>query len=78
MKKLKNYVTQKAGLTEEEYASLVVLLCVKTLLKGELVLSPGEVCKYAFFVESGLIRSYTIDEMGKEHIIQLAPETLIF
>lgn len=77
MKNLKNYLTQKAGLTEEEYTSLLELLTVKTLLKGEFVLSPGEVCTHAFFVESGLIRSYTLDEMGKEHIIQLAPETWI-
>jgi CRP-like cAMP-binding protein len=77
MKNLKKYLTQKAGLSEEEYTSLSSSLSTKKVLKGDLILSPGEVCKYAFFVESGLIRSYTLDEIGKEHIIQLAPEMWI-
>lgn len=38
---------------------------------------PGEVCKHSFFVESGLLRAYTIDESGKTHIIQFAPENWI-
>src|SRR5690606_32830231 len=32
------------------------------------------ICHHHFFVEKGLLRSYTIDESGKEHILQFAPE----
>jgi CRP-like cAMP-binding protein len=42
--------------------------------KGDFLLRQGEKCTHAFFVESGLLRQYSVDEKGKEHIIQFAPE----
>lgn len=42
--------------------------------KNELLLEAGSVCKGTYFVESGLLRMYSIDSFGKEHIIQFAPE----
>ena len=42
--------------------------------KGELLLKEGEICRHSFFVEKGLLRYYSIDAKGKEHIIQFAPE----
>ncbi|MBW3544441.1 MAG: Crp/Fnr family transcriptional regulator [Bacteroidetes bacterium] len=33
-----------------------------------------EICTYTCFVVKGCLRSYVIDEKGKEHIIQFAPE----
>ena len=44
------------------------------LQKGIFVLQEGEICKHSFYVEQGLLRYYSIDEKGKEHIIQFAPE----
>jgi len=44
------------------------------LQKGTFVLQEGEICKHSFYVEQGLLRYYSIDEKGKEHIIQFAPE----
>lgn len=43
--------------------------------KNEFLLRQGEVCKYVFFVEKGLLRQYTIDDKGKEHVLMFAPET---
>ncbi len=34
----------------------------------------GETASYAYFVKKGLLRSFTIDEKGKEHIFMFAPE----
>lgn len=45
-----------------------------TVNKNELLLRAGEVCKGTYFVEKGLLRMYSIDKNGKEHIIQFAPE----
>lgn len=42
--------------------------------KGDFLLEAGEVCKYTYFVEKGILRMYSIDLNGKEHIIQFAPE----
>ena len=44
------------------------------LKKGEFVLREGETCRHTFFVESGLLKQYSIDEKGKEHILLFAPE----
>ncbi len=44
------------------------------LEKGEFLLREGEVCRQSFYVEKGLLRYYSIDNKGKEHIIQFAPE----
>lgn len=42
--------------------------------KGEMIVQEGSICKYTFFVESGLLRIYSVDEKGKEHLLQFAPE----
>ena len=42
--------------------------------KGETIQYKGELNTKVFIVESGLLRSYTIDEKGKEHIYMFAPE----
>lgn len=42
--------------------------------KGSFLLRQGETCKYSFFVEEGLLRYFSIDDKGKEHILQFAPE----
>jgi CRP-like cAMP-binding protein len=42
--------------------------------KGELLQSAGELNSKIYVVESGLLRSYSIDEKGKEHIFTFAPE----
>ena len=54
---------------------LLVSHCkIKHFKKSDFLLRQGEKCKYSFFVEKGLLRQYSIDEKGKEHIIQFAPE----
>ena len=46
----------------------------KKLLKGEFLLREGDPLKYGAFICKGFLRSYVIDNKGKEHIIQFAPE----
>lgn len=46
----------------------------KTFSKGEFLLRPGEIARYGFFVKKGCLKSYVIDNSGKERIIQFAPE----
>lgn len=42
--------------------------------KGDILLRQGAVCKHTFFVESGLLKYYSIDDKGKTHVLQFAPE----
>jgi CRP-like cAMP-binding protein len=46
----------------------------KKVKKGELLQSKGEFTSKSFYVEKGLLRSYTIDEKGKEHTFMFACE----
>jgi CRP-like cAMP-binding protein len=66
----------KSGTDLEE--KLIVFLLSKVVRKNvarhEIILRPGEVCRQSFFVESGLFRYYSVDDKGKEHVIQFAPE----
>ena len=46
----------------------------KHFKKGEIIQSAGVISSLAFYVNKGLLRSYTIDDKGKEHIFMFAPE----
>ena len=72
--KLRAYCERQAHFTEEEYALMEQVFVPRTLKKGEFLLREGEVSKYGVFVTRGCLRSYTVDNKGKEHIIQFAPE----
>ena len=52
-------------------------ISIKNVSKGSIIQRPGEFCRHSFFVEKGLLRSYTIDALGKEHIIQFGSENWI-
>ncbi|MGI8582270.1 MAG: Crp/Fnr family transcriptional regulator [Chitinophagaceae bacterium] len=47
---------------------------MKKIKKDSMLLREGDVCSQVFFVAKGLLRAYTIDSFGKEHIIQFGPE----
>ena len=42
--------------------------------KGEVLQKSGELDSKVYHVVSGLLRSYSLDEKGKEHIFMFAPE----
>ncbi len=50
---------------------------IKIINKGQILLNRGDVATKTYFVRKGLLRSYTIDEKGKEHIFMFAPEDWI-
>jgi len=77
MDRFKEHLRTKAHLSDTTLAELIPNLQSKTASKGQIILAAGDVCKHSFFVESGLLRSFTIDEQGREHIVQFAPETWI-
>jgi len=70
----KTYFQSKIDLTDEQFDSISAPLKVKKFDKNEIVQFKGDILKYGFFVGKGLLRAYSIDAKGKEHIIQFAPE----
>ena len=65
---------EKIRLTEDEFNYCKSLFLPKKLRKRQYLLQEGDVCKYQAFVEKGILRSYTIDDKGSEHILQFASE----
>ncbi|MFK7776216.1 MAG: Crp/Fnr family transcriptional regulator [Saprospiraceae bacterium] len=45
-----------------------------TVKKGQILQRTGDLNSKAYMVKSGLLRSYSIDEKGKEHIFMFGPE----
>lgn len=65
---------EKIQLTAEERQLSRTFFTPKKLRKRQYLLQEGDPARYTAFVEKGLLRSYTIDEKGVEHIIQFAFE----
>ncbi|MGI8635837.1 MAG: Crp/Fnr family transcriptional regulator [Segetibacter sp.] len=68
------HVSEKVTLTHEEQEKIKRFFSPKKLRKKQYLLQEGDVCKNMAFVESGLLRSYNVDEKGLEHMIQFAWE----
>lgn len=68
------HFNKKIPLTEEEQELIKGYLAVKKIRKRQYLLQEGDVCKVAAFVEKGVLRCYTLDENGTEHIVQFAVE----
>ena len=68
------YLTQKACLSENDLLLLPYLPASHIYKKGEYLIRPGDYNSKIFFVEKGLLKQYTIDDDGKEHIMLFAPE----
>ena len=68
------YLTTHLDLEEAEVAGILKDYPVRNVEKGQFLLRPGEICRHAFFVEQGLLRQYSIDGKGKEHILMFGPE----
>ncbi len=73
----KTHFQSKTDLTDEQFLAMSGSLQFKIVEKGTILLHQGDICHYSFFVAKGLLRSYTIDQTGKEHIIQFAAENWI-
>jgi len=67
---LKN-ITNHIQLSEEDKKYL--LLQSKKLRRKNFLVQEGDITKAAVFVNSGLLRMYSIDKNGFEHILQFAP-----
>ena len=74
MSNMTNYLAKVLEVPAERLSLCSVQYETKKVSKGEFLLQYGEVCRNTFFVEKGLLRMFSIDKNGKEHIIQFAPE----
>ncbi|HMG88785.1 MAG TPA: Crp/Fnr family transcriptional regulator [Chryseolinea sp.] len=69
------YFERNFKLTEPDKSVIRLAVSPKTIKKGEFLQRQGEVARLGAFVCKGFLRSYVIDNKGKEHVIQFAPES---
>ncbi len=69
------FVKKNIELTTEEELKLDTCYQVRATAKNEFLVKEGELCKQFFFVETGLVRQYSVDAQGKEHILHFASES---
>jgi len=67
-------ISRHLSLTGEEIEFFTSLLRSRSLANGEFLLREGDVCKYESFVVKGCLKTYYLDEMGIEHIIDFSIE----
>lgn len=69
-----NTINQKVKLTKEEEELCRNFFTPRKLRKKQYLLQQDDVCRYTAFVEKGVLRAYTVDDKGYEHIVQFAVE----
>ena len=68
---LKN-IAKHVTLTPEEEERVLSLTEVQTFKSKTVLLKADEVCTQSYFVTEGIMRSYTVDENGVEHVVTFA------
>lgn len=67
-------VRSRVNVSDESIDVLKRKLIPKKARKRQFLLNAGDICQYMIFVERGLLRSFTDDKNGSEHIMQFAAE----
>jgi CRP-like cAMP-binding protein len=71
---LQQYFRDKIDLDNSQLEKLQNVFTPKITQRGDILLRSGEACRQVYFVTSGCLRSYVIDDKGKEFVIQFAPQ----
>ncbi len=67
-------IQEKVILSEAELELCKTFFIPKKLRKKQFLLQEGNSSTYNAFIEKGVLRSYTVDEKGNEHLVQFAIE----
>ena len=70
---LLDHIARHVQLSKEEQALLISVVQFRKIKKKQFLFQEGEICTAAVFVTSGLLRLYSIDNNGFDHILQFAP-----
>lgn len=72
MEQLINKIKRKISLSAEAEAFLYSIAKQKTIPKGEILIHQNQIVKKVYYVTSGCLRSFCIDNEGKEHTLLFA------
>jgi len=72
MNLLLDTIARYVTLTPEEQERVVAATEFQSYKAKSILLKEGEICLHSYFVIKGILRSYTIDENGVEHVVSFA------
>ncbi len=72
---LNSFLSSNLNVAEKEILSIKESCFIREYEKDQFLLRNNELCQHTFFVEKGLLRQYSIDPKGKEHVLQFVPES---
>ncbi len=72
--KLRTHILRNVEMSEEEFNRGTTFLIPKKLRKRQYLLQAGDVCRWAAFVSRGCLRLYSLDDLGRERILNFAIE----
>jgi CRP/FNR family transcriptional regulator, anaerobic regulatory protein len=65
-------IAKHVSLTTEEQECVLALTQTEHYKSKTVLLKEGQICTHSFFVTKGILRSYTLDENGVEHVMSFA------
>lgn len=71
---LRQHIEEIIQLTDEEFVSILSYFVPRQVSKKEFLIEGGQKVTSEFLVVEGLLKAFTYDDAGKEHIIQFAME----
>jgi len=71
---LYEHIAKKITLSKDDFARFLKLTKRENIEKNNFFLHEGNIAKYIAFVNSGALYSYSTDEKGNKHVIQIAME----
>jgi len=66
MQSFETFISKNIGVSQEEWAQLETTLQTKTYKKGEMISFKDDIWTSAMYINSGMIRSYIINDHGKD------------
>lgn len=72
---LKKHIDKFAQVSDDEFEAIKNFFNAKVLSKKENLLEEGQICRHHYFVLSGLLRKFYINEKGIEQTTEFAIET---
>jgi len=74
MKQLRNHIEEILPLCDEDFSFIASHFSTQHFKKGDYLVRMGEAVPQMFFVASGLLKLFYLDELGKEHILSFPRE----
>lgn len=65
-------IAKHVSLSNEEQERVLAFTEIQHYKAKTILLKEGQICTHSFFVLKGILRSYTIDENGVEHVVSFA------